>query len=87
VHRFAGAGAATERVLGTYLHGLFENDAVRAAFLDAVFEAAGNRPPERTASEGVATDPTSRPDAGCDAAADLVERHLPGLLDSFDRRT
>ena len=32
---------ATDRTLGTYLHGLFENRVVRAAFLDRVFAHAG----------------------------------------------
>jgi adenosylcobyric acid synthase len=41
----AGAGAATDRVLGTYLHGLFENRATREAFVAAVFDAAGTAPP------------------------------------------
>jgi adenosylcobyric acid synthase len=40
--------AATESVLGTYLHGLFENESVRDAFLDAVFQSAGRRRPEST---------------------------------------
>ena len=58
--------AATDRVLGTYLHGLFENEAAREGFLDAVFEHTGR----------------SRPDAGVgrespyDAAAALVRDHV-----------
>jgi adenosylcobyric acid synthase len=45
---FPEGGAATDRVLGTYLHGLFENDAVRRAFAanvaaDAGREAAASR--------------------------------------------
>jgi len=38
---FGDSGAATDRVLGTYLHGIFGTDAVRDAFLDRVFAAAG----------------------------------------------
>ena len=38
--------AATERVLGTYLHGLFENENVREAFIDAMFETAGKQRPK-----------------------------------------
>ena len=42
----AAAGAATDRVLGTYLHGLFENDTAREAFVERVFADAGlDRPP------------------------------------------
>jgi adenosylcobyric acid synthase len=58
--------AATGRVLGTYLHGLFENGSARAAFVEAVYRSTGKR----------------RPDAGAetrspfDAAADLVTAHL-----------
>jgi len=37
--------AATESVLGTYLHGLFDNQVVRDAFLNQVFEAAGKDRP------------------------------------------
>ncbi|MFC7056964.1 cobyric acid synthase [Halovenus salina] len=36
---------ATESVLGTYLHGLFENRAIREAFLDVVFERANKERP------------------------------------------
>jgi adenosylcobyric acid synthase len=59
--------AATERVLGTYLHGLFENGSVRAAFVDGVFEFAGrSRPPDGEAAP-----------SPYDAAARLVDDHLP----------
>jgi adenosylcobyric acid synthase len=37
----AALGAADGRVVGTYLHGLFETDAVRDAFLGSLFEAKG----------------------------------------------
>jgi adenosylcobyric acid synthase len=37
--------AATSRVLGTYLHGLFENETVREAFVDRTFAAAGRDRP------------------------------------------
>ncbi|WP_435361821.1 cobyric acid synthase [Haloarchaeobius sp. DFWS5] len=40
--------AATDRILGTYLHGLFENERARRAFRDAVFAHAGKRPPTVT---------------------------------------
>jgi len=57
---------ATERVLGTYLHGLFESETVRDAFVEAVFERTGR----------------SRPPGGADGrspyerAADLVAEHV-----------
>ncbi|WP_435180117.1 cobyric acid synthase [Halorussus sp. AFM4] len=63
---FPGRGAATDRVLGTYLHGLFENDVARDGFLDAVFASAGVARPSR---ESERADPY-------DAAADLVADHL-----------
>ncbi|MFC5134648.1 MULTISPECIES: cobyric acid synthase [Haloferacaceae] len=47
-------GAAAGDVLGTYLHGLFENDAVRQGFLARVREGAGVEPdPSRPPSAGV----------------------------------
>ncbi|WP_246986763.1 cobyric acid synthase [Halorientalis marina] len=58
-------GAATAHVLGTYLHGLFENATAREAFVDSVFAAAGR---ERPAREGGTADPYDR-------AADLVATH------------
>ena len=57
---------ARGRVLGTYLHGLFENESVREAFVDAVFEDAGKRRPTGT---GATDDPF-------EAAADLLESHV-----------
>jgi adenosylcobyric acid synthase len=38
---FGDSGAATDCVLGTYLHGIFGTEATRDAFLDCVFAAAG----------------------------------------------
>jgi len=58
--------AANDRVLGTYLHGLFENESARAAFVDAVYGSAGKRRPD------AATEAPSP----FDAAADLVTTHL-----------
>jgi adenosylcobyric acid synthase len=58
-------GAAAGNVLGTYLHGLFENDTAREAFVDAAFEHAGVSRPEAAAD----TDPGSGP---YERAADLV---------------
>ncbi len=42
---FKGHGAATDRVLGTYLHGLFENEIARAAFRETLFEGTEISPP------------------------------------------
>ena len=41
VQPFGTSGAATDRVLGTYLHGLFENECASDAFVATVREAAG----------------------------------------------
>lgn len=52
VGRPLGEGSAARgRVLGTYLHGLFANEPVREAFLDAVFEYAGVSRPEQENTE------------------------------------
>ncbi|WP_134672334.1 cobyric acid synthase [Halorussus marinus] len=60
------ASAATDRVLGTYLHGLFENENARSAFVARVFEASGKTPPD---AGGKAASPH-------DAAAELVRKHV-----------
>ncbi|MFO8114869.1 MAG: cobyric acid synthase [Halorubrum sp.] len=44
--------AATDRALGTYLHGLFENEGVREAFVERVFAAAGKPRPVTGAGGG-----------------------------------
>jgi adenosylcobyric acid synthase len=72
---FDGHGATTDRVLGTYLHGLFENDVARRGFVEAVFDAADRVPPER--------DPDEREPAT--AAADLLRENAN--LDPFDLPT
>jgi adenosylcobyric acid synthase len=58
--------AVRGRVLGTYLHGLFENEGVRGAFVDAVFAHAGRERPDDSATSA---DPY-------EAAADLVAAHV-----------
>ena len=63
------SSAAVGDVLGTYLHGLFENETARRGFLAAVFEAAGRRPPEAAGSDAGVADPY-------DAAAELVASNL-----------
>ena len=62
----ADAGAATGDVLGTYLHGLFENEPAREAFVDRVFEHADHPRPAVS----------SRPDDPFDRAAALVGEHV-----------
>ncbi|MDL5361669.1 cobyric acid synthase [Halalkalicoccus sp. NIPERK01] len=62
---FEGEGAATDGVLGTYLHGLFENRTAREAFLDRVFEGARRERPD-----------TAERASPYDRAATLVTDHL-----------
>jgi adenosylcobyric acid synthase len=64
----AQSGAATDRVLGTYLHGLFENEVAREAFVDSVYEHARRERPSE--------DSVNRADDPLDRAADLVEEHV-----------
>ena len=64
---FTNDGAATDTVVGTYLHDVFENESVRDAFVSTVFEHAGR--PRPTATAGEAQDPY-------DAAARLVTDHV-----------
>ncbi|TKX48411.1 cobyric acid synthase [Halorubrum sp. SD690R] len=59
-------GVATDRVLGTYLHGLFETPAVRDAFVETVFANAGRTRPDATTAD---RSPYER-------AADLVADHV-----------
>lgn len=67
VHRpFPDDGAATDRVFGTYLHGLFENESPRTAFVDAVFGHAGRERPDGPSEQ---SDPFER-------AADLVATNV-----------
>ncbi|MFW5948569.1 MAG: cobyric acid synthase [Halolamina sp.] len=61
-----GESLAVGQVFGTYLHGLFENEAVREAFVDSVFATAGR---ERPAVDADAHDPY-------EAAAALVRDNL-----------
>jgi adenosylcobyric acid synthase len=63
---FIGEGAATDRVLGTYLHGLFENEVALDAFVERVFESAGR---ERPDDDSVEADPYEH-------AASLVEEYV-----------
>jgi len=49
---FDDDGAADGDVLGTYLHGLFENRLVREAFVDHVYASAGRVRPETEGARG-----------------------------------
>ena len=68
---FEEEGAATDRVLGTYLHGLFENRVAREAFLERVFEHASRERPDSRARK-----------SPYDRAAALVTDHIE--LESLD---
>ena len=67
---FDREGAATDRVLGTYMHDLFANRVVREGFLDRVVAAAGVERPVTGAGSGGAD--TASPH---DRAARLVGEH------------
>ena len=66
---------ATDRVLGTYLHGLFETAAVRDAFVEAVFASAGRSRPD------AATGDRSPYERAADLVADHVDLRAAGLDD------
>jgi adenosylcobyric acid synthase len=71
----AALGAARGRVVGTYLHGLFENHSVRDRFLDSLFEA---RDQTRPGAERSASTPYDR-------AADLIaEMDVGTVLDAVE---
>ena len=64
--RFATSGTAVGRVLGTYLHGLFENEGLRRAFVETVRDVANQPHPE---TDGPAQSPYER-------ASTLVREHV-----------
>ncbi|MXR50012.1 cobyric acid synthase [Halovenus sp. WSH3] len=70
-----GESVGTERVLGTYVHGLFENDNARSAFVERVFEAAGRNRPEPEARR----DDRSPYDRAADLVTDNVDLGALGL--------
>ncbi|MFB6214451.1 MAG: cobyric acid synthase CobQ, partial [Candidatus Bipolaricaulia bacterium] len=65
-HPLGEGSAATDRVLGTYIHGLFENEPPRAKFVDNLFSHSGKERPEKSARSGMFYD----------GVADLVENNL-----------
>jgi len=65
----AALGACHENVFGCYLHGLFENDAVREAFVENVFRSAGRDSLTENARG------TQRNDSPYDRAAQLLGEH------------
>ncbi|WP_424016445.1 cobyric acid synthase [Halorientalis pallida] len=71
-------GAATDRVLGTYLHGLFENPTAREAFVESVFAAADR---DRPSGDGSATGTAGTAPGGIDAAADRAAALLGEYVD------
>ena len=92
VDRPLGHGsAASGHVLGTYLHGIFDNACIRDAFVDATYAAAGVERPSTTGDptaggivEIGATEETAFDRAGA-LVADNVD--LAALGDPFDRLT
>lgn len=78
--------AATDRALGTYLHGLFENEGVRTAFVERVFAAAGKSRPAAGSGDGDGdavgvTDDRSPYDRAADLVADNVDLAAIGFGD------
>jgi len=66
--------AATDRALGTYLHGLFETESVRDAFAATVFSAADT--PRPAGGSESAEDARAADRSPYDRAADLVADHV-----------
>ncbi|HMB51017.1 MAG TPA: cobyric acid synthase, partial [Natronoarchaeum rubrum] len=79
---FEGRGAAVGDVLGTYLHGLFENRIAREAFVDAAFAVAGRDRPSAPDDDG---SPRTTADPYASAAA-LIDEHVDAsaLVRSID---
>ncbi|WP_252699611.1 cobyric acid synthase [Natronosalvus vescus] len=84
-HPLGPESAAAGLVLGTYLHGLFDNDGVRSAFLDCVRRRAGVPTGEVLADSyseseraGRTSDRSGAPRAGSpyDRARDLIDAHV-----------
>ncbi|TKX75639.1 cobyric acid synthase [Halorubrum sp. GN11_10-6_MGM] len=75
VEPLGAESVATERVLGTYLHGLFETASVRDAFVEAAFASAGRERPTATAAD------RSPYERAADLVADHVDLTAAGLGD------
>jgi len=85
------SSAARGQVLGTYLHGLFDNELVRTAFLESVAATAGvDWSPQAETEASPSTDPdaTETGSTPYDRAAQLVTEHvdLAALGERFDDR-
>lgn len=65
-----GAVSQDGRVIGTYLHGLFENDLWRRSWLDAIRVGKGLEPKQRTFAAG------QRKEREFDRLASIVREHL-----------
>lgn len=77
--------ASTDRVLGTYLHGLFENESVRDAFVETAFEASGkSRPAPRGERAETSREDRSPYDRAADLVADNVDLASLDGLDALD---
>ena len=74
----AEIGAAAGRVLGTYLHGLFANRAVREAFVDGLYAGRNRERPEEADAGGDAPSPYDR----AAALVDPVDVGAVGLDDA-----
>ncbi|WP_408957919.1 cobyric acid synthase [Natrinema sp. 74] len=71
------SSAASGRVLGTYLHGLFDNESVRTAFLDAVAASAGvDRPAADDSERSAAAKAGDDGSTPSDRAARLIRENV-----------
>jgi len=73
--RSAALGYRRGLVLGTYLHGLFENEGVREAFVDAIYASAGRSRPDTDCSGGSGDAGVAAHDPYVAAAA-LIREHV-----------
>jgi adenosylcobyric acid synthase len=78
---FDDSGVVTDRLVGTYLHGLFENRCVRTAFVETMFADADR---DRPAADDGGPTPADR--AGALLAEHLADRFLRSLLGSGGNR-
>ncbi|MDG5775756.1 cobyric acid synthase [Haloarculaceae archaeon H-GB1-1] len=72
-HPLGPDSAATDRVVGTYLHGVFENESAREAFVAAVYDHAGVERPAAAAER------QSPYEAAADVVAEYVDLGALGL--------